>query len=295
MRRLRLSADAIDVRPAQLDDRSAIGDLTEDNRHIHFNLDWWTFEDWLPADRSSDAIWLGLHQARPIGLVVIPIDDSPVAWIRSAAIDDGYEPRSIFTALLDHVIPHLRSRGVSHIVSISYPDWYADLLKTSRFSPVVEVISFRKDDRSIPNSTVHSSPVVVTRPARSQDISAIAANDRAAFDEVWWYSEKSIAHLLPMVAHFIVAEIDGQVVGHAFTDLYGGQGHLIRLAVHPNFQRRGIGEKLLIESLRYQIAAGAYPLTVNTQRDNLSSQKLYERYGYRSIGVPVVIMRRRLV
>jgi ribosomal-protein-alanine N-acetyltransferase len=292
MRRLRPSADEIEVRPAQLADRSTIDNLTENNRHTHFNLDWWTFDDWLPSDRSSEAIWIAQHHAQSIGVAAIPIDASPVAWIRSAAIDDGYEPHSIFNALLDQAMPQLRSRGVTSIVSVAYPDWYADLLSASKFTPVVEVISFRKDDRALPDSTTTVNPDVLTRPAHTADIPAIARNDRAAFDEVWWYSEKSIAHVMPLVAHFIVAEVDGQIVGHAFSDIYGGQGHLIRLAVHPNFQQRRIGEKLLIESLHYQIAAGAYPLTVNTQSNNLSSQKLYRRFGYRSIGVPVKIMQK---
>jgi ribosomal-protein-alanine N-acetyltransferase len=294
MRPVRLRADEIEVRPAQSSDQVAIGDLTENNRHTHFNLDWWTFEDWLYPDRSSDAIWIAQHDTQPIGVAAIPIDDSPVAWIRSAAVADSYEPQSIFDALIDRATSHLRAQGVSSIVSIAFPDWYAAILTAAKFTPVVNVISLRKDDRSIPGSAAPSMPDVATRPARSNDIRAIARNDRAAFDSVWWYSEKSIAHLLPIVAHFIIAEVDGQVVGHAFSDMYGGQGHLIRLAVHPDFQQRGIGERLLIESLRYQVAAGAYPLTVNTQGNNLPSQKLYQRFGYRSIGVPVRIMQRSI-
>ncbi len=78
-------------------------------------------------------------------------------------------------------------------------------------------------------------------------------------------------------------------------DIHGGQGHLIHLAVHPNFQQRAIDEKLLIESLRYPVAAGPYPLTVNTQINNLLSQKLYRHIGYRSVGVPVTIMPRFIV
>jgi hypothetical protein len=36
---------------------------------------------------------------------------------------------------------------------------------------------------------------------------------------------------------------------------------------------------------------GAYPFTLNTQIDNSSSQSLYRRYGYRTIGRPVRVMR----
>ena len=84
------------------------------------------------------------------------------------------------------------------------------------------------------------------------------------------------------------------MVGHAFSDLYGGQGHLIRLVVHPAYQRLGIGEQLLLDSLRYQIEWGAYPITLNTQSDNTASQALYRRYGFQPTGRPVAVMQRWL-
>src|SRR3990172_6556030 len=121
MRRLRLKTDEIEIRPAQPSDRSTIDNLTENNRHTHFNLDWWTFDDWLPPDRSADAIWIAQHHLRPIGVVAIPIDAPPVAGIRSAAIKDHYQPQSIFTALIDQAIPQLRARGVNSIVSVAFP------------------------------------------------------------------------------------------------------------------------------------------------------------------------------
>src|SRR5450759_609633 len=202
MRPLRLSADEIEVRPAQRSDQIAIGDLTENNRHMHFNLEWWTFEDWQYPDRSSDAIWIAQHDAQPIGVVAIPIDASPIAWIRSAAVADSYAPPSIFKALIDYAAPQLRSNGVQAVVSVAHPDWYADLLAATQFLPIAEVISFRKEGRSIPDLTASATANVLTRPARSIDIPAIIANDRAAFDSVWWYSEKSIAHVIDLVAHF---------------------------------------------------------------------------------------------
>ena len=60
----------------------------------------------------------------------------------------------------------------------------------------------------------------------------------------------------------------------------------------PDFQGHGFGEQLLIESLKYQLSRDAYPLTLNTQIDNLSSQALYKRYGYRVVGRPVQVMKR---
>ena len=291
--RAHLKADEIDVRPATQADRSAIHQLTEGSRRVHFNLDWWTYDDWLYPDRSSDAVWLAMHHDRAVGLLLVPTDESPVAWLRTIATADGYDAASIFTVLVERTRPALRGLGVNTITALAHPNWLADLLPAAGFTRLTEVMTLRKDDRSIPTApSARHPPALIIRPAKLEDVPIIAANDRAAFDPAWWHSASSIEHILRIVAHFIVAEVEGQVVGHAFSDLYGGQGHLIRLAVHPHFRQRGIGERLLIESLDYQIKVGGQPLTVNTQIDNLPSLALYRRFGYRSVGRPVQVMQR---
>lgn len=286
-----LRAAEIEVHPALQSDQPAIYRLTESNRRIHFNLDWWTFDHWLYPDRASDAIWLATHRTEVLGLLLAPVDESPTAWLRAIAIADGYPAEPILAALLDRALLALRPMGVNQIAALAHPEWLADWLPAAQFTSLTEVITFRKDDRILTRPAGKAIAAVI-RPATPQDIPAIVANDRAAFDPAWWHSSKSIAHALQAVSHFSVAEFEGQVVGHAFSDLYGGQGHLIRLAVHPAFQRHGLGEQLLIESLNYQIAVGAFPFTVNTQSDNLPSQALYRRQGYWNVGRPVRVMQR---
>jgi ribosomal protein S18 acetylase RimI-like enzyme len=49
---------------------------------------------------------------------------------------------------------------------------------------------------------------------------------------------------------------------------------------------------LLAESLTFLIAAGAHPLTLNTQADNYASQSLYRRFGYLPTGDSTTVMLR---
>ena len=291
LNRSRLRADELEVRPALQSDQPAIYRLTESNHHVHFNLDWWTFDHWLYPDRASDAIWLATHRTEVLGLLLAPVDESPTVWLRAMAIADGYPVEPILVALLERVLPTLRAAGINQVTALAHPEWLADWLPTAQFTALTEVITFRKDDRNLARPAGRTLAAII-RPATPQDIPAIVVNDRAAFDPVWWHSSKSIAHALQVVSHFSVAEFEGQVVGHAFSDLYGGQGHLIRLAVHPTFQRHGLGEQLAIEALNYQIAVGAFPFTVNTQSDNLPSQALYRRLGYWNVGQPVRVLQR---
>ncbi len=288
LNRAALTAEAITVRPAQLADRAAIHHLTENNHRVHFNLDWWSFDQWLHADRPSEAIWLAFDRDELIGLLVAPWEQSPVVWLRSIALADGYPAAPVFTALFTYAQAELPAQSAEQVAVMAHPEWVSDLTQRLNFMPYNEIVTLRKRDRAVPE--LARSPAARIRPARPEDIPVIADNDRAAFDVVWWHSAASLAHILKSVSHFVVAEIDDRVVGHAFSDVYGGHGHLIRLVVHPAQQRRGIGEQLLRESLLYQIGLGASPLTLNTQIDNAASQMLYQRYGYQPNGQPVRVM-----
>ncbi len=292
LNRASLTIDAIAVRPAQLADRAAIHRLTENNHRVHFNLDWWSFDQWLHGDRPSEAIWLAFDHQELIGLLAAPYEQSPVVWLRAMAIANGYSAAPVFTALLAHAQSALLAQGVERVTVLTHPSWVGDLAQRLNFTLYNEIVTMRKSDRVIPGLT--QSPVATLRPAQPRDVSAIADNDHAAFDTVWWHSAASLAHILKSVSHFVVAEIEGRVVGHAISDVYGEHGHLIRLVVHPACQRRGVGEQLLRESLLYQFEVGAYPLTLNTQIDNTASQRLYRRYGYQFAGQPVRVMQRVL-
>jgi [ribosomal protein S18]-alanine N-acetyltransferase len=287
-----LTTDALQVRPAVVADRAAIYDLTEHHHRVHFNLDWWSFDNWLYPDRPSDAIWLAFDQAQLVGLLLAPYDDAPIAWLRSIAIANGYPAELVMTALLGNALPALRALEVEAVTALAHPEWMANLLPRVEFAPSTEIVTFHKSDRGLPAPARSARSVAIIRAATPADVPAITLNDRAAFEPLWWHSAASVERILRAVSHFVVAQIDRRVVGHAFSDVYGGQGHLIRLVTHPDFQGRGIGEQLLIESLTYQLNLNAYPFTLNTQADNLSSQALYKRYGYRLVERPVRVMRR---
>ncbi len=290
--RAAFTAEAITVRQAQLADRAAIYRLTENTHRVHFNLDWWSFDQWLAADRPSEAIWLAFDQTELIGLLAAPFEQSSIVWLRSLAIANGYPAVPVSTALFSPAQAALLAQGVEHMAVMAHPDWLGDLVPRLNFTRYTEIVTLRKSDRVVPGAV--RAPAANLRPARPEDVPAIAANDHAAFDTIWWHSAESLLHIMKTVAHFIVAEIDDRVVGHAFSDVYGEHGHLIRLVVHPAYQRRGIGEQLLRESLLYQIQLGAFPLTLNTQIDNATSQILYRRYGYQPNGKPVQVMQHTL-
>jgi ribosomal-protein-alanine N-acetyltransferase len=225
------------------------------------------------------------------GILVAPSQDGPVAWVRLLALGDGYNPQALLDALLLAAGNALRAQSVETLACLAYPDWLARLLHDLGFTPYTDVTTFRKSDRRIPNNGLRD---LIVRAAGQRDLPTVLKNDRAAFEPLWWHSADSLQRVLGKVAHFVVGELDGKVVGHAFSDLYGDQGHLVRLAVHPRHQGLGIGSRLLAESLSHMLDIGAWPLTLNTQSDNFTSQSLYSRFGYLPVNEMVTVMTRQL-
>ncbi len=145
-----LTVEAIDVRPAQIADRAAIHRLTENTHRVHFNLDWWTFDNWLYEERPSDAIWLARFHNELVGLLAAPFDESPVIWLRSIAIASGYSADPIFTALLNHARSSWLPLGVERVAVLAHPEWVSDLTHRLNFDRYNEIVTLRKSDRALP-------------------------------------------------------------------------------------------------------------------------------------------------
>ena len=168
LNRASLTVEEISVRPAQLSDRAAMNRLTENNHRVHFNLDWWSFDQWLPADGPSEAIWLAFDQEELIGLVAVPFEQSPVVWLRSMAISNGYPASPVFTALFTHARSVLLAHGVERVAVMAHPEWVDDLTQKLSFTQYNEIITLRKSDRVVPD--LARSPAANIRLATPRDI-----------------------------------------------------------------------------------------------------------------------------
>lgn len=63
-----------------------------------------------------------------------------------------------------------------------------------------------------------------------------------------------------------------------------GQLHLVTLAVAPDRQGRGIGQRLLIECLALASASGLRSVALEVRPSNERAIRLYERYGFTRAG-----------
>jgi len=208
-------------------------------------------------------------------------DESPVAWVRLAALDDALGVDEWLDLVLPPVLDGLRRRGTRSLAWMDYGGWAGPNLRVRGFTSLAEVVTLAKSDRALPDVSAAGARV---RPVSDADIPAVAAVDRVAFIPHWRHSETTMHRRAAMASHFAVAEVAGEVVGYAEGDLCLPAAHLNRIAVHPAHQGRGIGALLLRDVLRALWRSGAERVTLNTQSDNRFSRRLYRRFGFEPTG-----------
>ena len=83
----------------------------------------------------------------------------------------------------------------------------------------------------------------------------------------------------------LAALVDDELVGHAGLMLLHDEGHVSTVAVHPDWQRRGVARRLMIELSRAAIERGMVALTLEVRVSNKAAQELYRQFGYAPAGV----------
>jgi ribosomal protein S18 acetylase RimI-like enzyme len=114
----------------------------------------------------------------------------------------------------------------------------------------------------------------------NSDLQQIYEIDRSAFDDEWQNSKEAIEIAYRQAAVATVVGYSDEILGYQIST--GGQlgGHLARLAVRSDAQKKGIGYTLVYDLLDQFKKRGVSRVTVNTQQDNIASLRLYEKAGF---------------
>jgi [ribosomal protein S18]-alanine N-acetyltransferase len=105
-------------------------------------------------------------------------------------------------------------------------------------------------------------------------------------DEAW--SRQMLAGELaeqPRSRYYLVADDDGAIAAYAGLLLAGAQADVLTLAVAAGRWGRGIGSALLEALLTEAARRGCTEVFLEVRTDNIRAQRLYQRYGFRQIGV----------
>ena len=124
------------------------------------------------------------------------------------------------------------------------------------------------------------------RPATAADLDAVVELEQTCLGADAWSRglvEQGIAAALPTVS-YLVAAVDGVVVGHAVASAAGDDAELQRIAVDPAYRRRGLAGELLAAVEQRAAADGATRLLLEVREDNTTAAAFYESRGFVEVG-----------
>lgn len=283
------------IRVATRADAAAITDLLRHAPYSHIHVDWHYPVDWLgspgfvvqedPQTATPDpplTSRLFSTRARLLACLAVAADPPPAAWVRLAALEEVLDPVGTLAAMLAEVVAYLRETAVTELAWMPIEDWPAAWLHELGFHTVNEIETYVKNAMTVP--PVREVPGLVIRPVDAADLSTLAQIEAEAFVPLWRHSKVGLTLARRQAFSFDVAELNGQIVGFQFSTHGRSGAHLARMTVAPAFQGSGIGSALLAHTIRHYQRRGLRQVTLNTQVDNLPSQRLYKRFGFHTNG-----------
>jgi len=129
---------------------------------------------------------------------------------------------------------------------------------------------------------------VLIRRMELEDVPTAHAIDMMSFNLPW--PERSFRYEVSdnLNSRCWVTEVvvDGmpRVVGMLVLWLVLDEVHIATLAVHPEFRRRGIANRLLVESLRIAHDEGALCAMLEVRAGNIPAQEMYRKLGFDAVG-----------
>lgn len=127
------------------------------------------------------------------------------------------------------------------------------------------------------------NPILI-RSAEETDIPRLMAIERAIYQyRLQWTKATFERELRSDIPHlYLVVEWDGEVVGFIGARFYEARGHITNLAIHPEYQRRGLAHLLIQRVERKAKFYHCKKLSLQVRTSNMLAQKLYRSLGFRS-------------
>jgi ribosomal-protein-alanine N-acetyltransferase len=115
-------------------------------------------------------------------------------------------------------------------------------------------------------------------------VSQVAALEAICFHDPW--SEKSVASELTNPLSLWLVALDGdRVAGYVGSQSVLGESDMMNVAVHPDYRRQGIAEKLCLALVQALKEKGNHCLTLEVRTSNDPAKALYEKLGFQQIGL----------
>ena len=125
---------------------------------------------------------------------------------------------------------------------------------------------------------------LIVRRAEAKDVDRIAELEIECFTTPWTRESVYQDVVENPRALYVVAEIEGLVIGYAGIWSIVDEGHITNVAVDPKFRKLHVGSAIISVLLDVTQKAGVERHTLEVRRSNEPAIKLYEKFGFEVAG-----------
>lgn len=132
-------------------------------------------------------------------------------------------------------------------------------------------------------------PDLILAPMRIQDVDAVLRIEQLCFVSPW-SRQQFIDEIQrnPLSHPMVLMKREGEradIVAYCVCWLVAGEFHINNIAVHPDYRRRGTGEKLMRWALDFAGESRCKRIVLEVRTSNQAAIGLYRKLGFELLGV----------
>lgn len=271
-----MTANSLTLHQATKADLSTIERLLEQNWAVHTRL--------LSADIGPKLETCIAFVVRDVialrGFLMVEPQPPDSGLIIVAALHDNIHVTNFLDLVLPAAAEALLAQNLRFLLQIGNASWLTRKLFQYGFEVTEQIVTYEWENQPLPQLSPH--PLLTIRSAHLDDLNTLLELDQMVFGPTWRKPRGTFREALGRAVSFSVGLVENKIVAYEWCDRFNTHAHLTRLATHPDFRRQGIAGQLLAHTIQFLLDRQIKTISLNTQTNNLTSQRLYRRFGFKS-------------
>lgn len=149
------------------------------------------------------------------------------------------------------------------------------------------MLKFIGKDKPVKQSlgSVYYMNEIIFRDMALMDLEQVYQLECICFTQPWSLDALVGEIVYNDVAHYVVAECDGRVVGYAGMWVASDEAHMTNIAVSEEYRCRGIATQMILYLMKIAKNLNAVKMTLEVRENNHRAQRVYYALGFRYEGM----------
>lgn len=126
---------------------------------------------------------------------------------------------------------------------------------------------------------------ILLREMTIEDLDEVMNIENRTFPTSWTRRAFEMEVKDNLLATYIVAELDGKIIGYAGMWTIIDEGHITNIAVDEDYKGRSIGNFLLMGLINQCTSNNIYRMTLEVRKSNDVAINLYKKHGFTEEGI----------